>query len=108
MNRRFSVRFAIAALTFLAASASQAAGLAAAKEAAPPPPPLPTIKALSLQPDALTLKEGRDERRVLVWGKTEGDKLIDLTAQATFKSQSTNVEVSADGYIHPKAKGAAE
>jgi hypothetical protein len=107
MNRRLSIWFAIAAST-LAVPASQAAGPAAAKEAAPPPPPLPTVKALALQPDTLTLKDGRDEQRVLVWGKTEGDKLVDLTAQATFKSQSTNVEVAADGYIYPKAKGAAE
>ena len=47
-------------------------------------PPLPSIKALTLQPESLTLADGRDERRVLVWGKTEDDELIDLTGVSTF------------------------
>ena len=108
MNRRFGLRFAVAGLALVLASFCRGAGSAPSKEAAPPPPPLPTIHALTLQPEALTLQDGRDERRVLVWGKTEGDKLIDLTPQAAFQSQSTHVEVLADGYIRPKAKGAAE
>src|SRR5260221_3540532 len=72
---------------------------------AAPPPPLPAIKSLKLQPESLTLKDGRDERRVLVWGKTEGEKLIDLTSKAVLSSNSTNVEIDAQGYIRGKAKG---
>src|SRR6266700_1150576 len=72
------------------------------------PPPLPTIRSLKLEPAALTLKDGRDERRVLVSGRTEGDKSIDLTLQAVLKSDSPIIEVDAQGYIRPKAKGVAE
>src|SRR6185369_6477848 len=66
---------------------------------------LPAIHSLKLQPDSLVLKDGRDERRVLIWGKTEGDKLVDLTSQAVFKSESTNIEIDAQGYIRGKTKG---
>jgi hypothetical protein len=70
--------------------------------------PLPAIRALSLQPDSLKLRDGRDERRVLVFGKTEGGTLIDLTSEAVFKSESTNVDVDAQGYLKAKNAGAAE
>src|SRR5258708_20955974 len=73
-----------------------------------PRPPLPAIKSLKLQPEVLTLKDGRDERRVLVWGKTEGDKMIDLTSQALLKSDSTNVDIDPQGYVRGKAKGQGE
>jgi len=68
----------------------------------------PAFHSLKLHLDSLTLKDGRDERRVLIWGKTEGDKLVDLTSQAVFKSESTNIEIDAQGYIRGKAKGPAE
>src|SRR5213596_903068 len=71
-------------------------------------PPLPAIQSLKLQPDSLTLKDGRDERRVLVWGKTDSGKLLDLTSLAVLKPGSTNVEIDSLGYIRPKAKGSAE
>src|SRR5258707_12048552 len=70
--------------------------------------PMPAIHSLKLQPDSLTLKDGRDERRVLIWGKTEGDKLVDLTSQAVFTSESTNIEIDAQGYFRGKAKSQAE
>src|SRR5260221_14740753 len=70
-----------------------------------PPPPLPAIKFLKLQPESLALKDGRDERRVLVWGKTEGDKVIDLTSKAVLHSDSTNVEIDDQGYNRGKSKG---
>src|SRR3989440_2595340 len=85
---------------------------AAAESVAPAnvitPPPLPGIKSLKLQPDSMTLKDGRDERRVLVWGQADDGKLIDLTSKAVLKSESTNVEVDAQGYISAKAKGQGE
>src|SRR5262245_6712869 len=91
-------------------------GLALASAAAPaspattsvPAPPLPKIQSLKLEPPTLTLKDGRDERRVLVLGKTEGDSFIDLTPEATFKSEAPCVEVAPDGYMRPKSKGSAE
>lgn len=72
-----------------------------------PTPPMPAIKSLHLEPSALTLKNGRDERRVLVMGKTDAGKVIDLTSVATLKSESAALEVDAHGYIRAKAAGEA-
>lgn len=69
-----------------------------------PPPATPVIKSLHIEPSSLTLKNGRDERRVLVIGKTDTGKFIDLTSVATLKSESPAVEV-VDGYIRPKTTG---
>src|SRR5262245_65659906 len=71
-------------------------------------PPLPAIRGLALQPTSLRLLDGRDERRVLVLGKTDSGKLVDLTTHATFNTDSTNVEITADGYIKAKAEGDTE
>jgi hypothetical protein len=71
-------------------------------------PPLPAIRGVTLQPTSLRLLDGRDERRVLVLGKTDSGKFVDLTAQATFSTDSTNVEITADGYIKAKAEGDTE
>jgi len=71
-------------------------------------PPLPAILSLKLQPESLTLQDGRDERRILVWGKADGDKLIDLTSKAVLKAESTNVQIDAQGYIRPASKGTSE
>jgi hypothetical protein len=79
----------------------------AAKEASVEKPPLPPIAALELEPGSLKLKDGRDSRRVLVWGKTEDGRRVDLTSEAVFKGDAT-VEIGADKYIHPKSKGETE
>ena len=71
------------------------------------PPPLPSIKSLRLEPASLTLRNGRDERRVLVLGTTDSNYLIDLTSQALLTSESANVEVGTNGYLRAKAKGSA-
>ena len=70
-------------------------------------PPLPSIRALELRPAQLTLKDVRDERRVLVLGKIDGSNVVDLTSQASFTSESPAVEI-AGAYIRAKQKGAAE
>lgn len=70
-------------------------------------PPLPPIRSLELQPPRLTLRDVRDERRVLVLGKTDGNGVIDLTATAELKSESPLVEIDG-GYIRGKEKGATE
>ncbi len=101
------LQICLAALAFGFVSAGLAADSGASTNSAPPPP-LPAIQSLKLQPESLTLKDGRDERRILVWGKTDGDKLIDLTSRAVLKSECTNVEVDALGYICPKAAGKGE
>ena len=72
------------------------------------PAPLPAIRALKLEPATLTLRDGRDERRVLVWGKTADGNFLDLTSQATFKSTSSTLEVDASGYVRAKSKGLGE
>src|SRR5713101_895598 len=93
---------------FISALCCAGAGSPSPSAPAIAPPPLPTIRSLKLEPAALTLKDGRDERRVLVSGKTEGDKSVDLTLQAVLKTDSPIIEVDAQGYIRPKAKGTAE
>src|SRR5689334_14398430 len=93
---------ALALATFIASS--RAAGSADVKA---PPPPLPAIRSLVLQPAALVLKNGRDERRVIVSGVTEGGT-VDLTSLATLESAADCVEVSPSGYVRPKRAGSAE
>ena len=78
----------------------------AGKEAAPARPPLPQITALELEPSRLTLEDGRDERRVIVWGKTASGDLVDVSEEATLRSESPSVEVSGTSIL-PKAKGEA-
>jgi hypothetical protein len=70
-------------------------------------PPLPAISELELQPSSLTLEDGRDARRVLVWGKGADGVKVDLTSEALFKSDSATVEISGK-YIQPKSKGEGE
>ncbi len=106
MNPRIGIQICLAGLFLTTAAMVRAA--------APPPPasvetpPLPSLRALELQPASLTLKDSRDERRVLVWGKTDGGQRVDVTSLAVFKTESANVEIDAQGYIRPKQKGAAE
>ena len=108
MNRRVGFQFSLVGLALsLICSGHSAAQETSANNVAAPSP-LQAIRSLKLQPDVLTLKDARDERRVLVWGKTDGDKLIDLTAQAVLKSNSTNVAIDGQSYIRPHAKGTAE
>jgi hypothetical protein len=70
-------------------------------------PPLPPIRSLELQPAKLTLRDARDERRVLVLGKTDSGGVIDLTSEAVFKSESPSIEVES-GHIRAKQKGDCE
>src|SRR6187401_2633919 len=67
-------------------------------------PPLPAIRSLKVEPDALTLEDGLDARKVLVWGETDAKTRIDLTTQASLKSDSPNIEIDSDGFIVPKKK----
>src|SRR3979409_2029712 len=87
-------------LCLIANGVANAAESSSAVEA----PPLPKIIELKAQPAALPLLDGRDERRVLVLGKAEGDKWFDLTSAATLKAGSSVIEVD-HGFIKPKSKG---
>src|SRR5260370_12267036 len=107
MNRRRGFQLGWTGV-FISALCCAGAGSPSASGPAIAPPPLPAIRSLKLEPAALTLKDGRDERRVLVSGKTEGDKSIDLTLQAALNTDAPIIEVDAQGYIRPKAKGTAQ
>jgi hypothetical protein len=71
-------------------------------------PELPAITELELQPASLKLEDGRDARRVLVWGKTADGRRIDLTTEAKFSSESNLVAVEPDRFIAPKKTGRTE
>ena len=83
-----------------------ASALAAAAEKTQPPksPPVPAVRALKLEPASLTLADGRDERRVLVWGETASGQRVDLTPLVKIAADEV-VEVDAQGYLRGKKKG---
>ncbi len=70
-----------------------------------PAPSLPALQTLELDPASLVLHDGRDERRVLVWGKTSDGRKFDLTSQASLEPQNGVVSVDKDDYIRPREKG---
>jgi hypothetical protein len=76
-------------------------------EAGPAKPPLPEIQSISLEPNSLTLTDGRDSRQVLVWGLDAAGQKFDLSDVATFKSESPNVTVDADRFVSPVQAGDA-
>ncbi len=87
----------------------RAAQTAAANKTAPPPrPALPPLRSLKTEPASLTLEDGRDERRVLVWGESATGQRFDVTDDAVLKSESADIEIDNTGYIRPKAQGKAE
>ena len=84
-----------------------ACGAASPTAPGPTAPPLPAIRGLELRPARVTLKNLRDERRVLVLGRTDGTNFVDLTSQASLKATGTAVEV-AGSYLRARSKGSAE
>ena len=68
----------------------------------------PAVKALRLEPSSLALKDARDERRVLVLGKADGDKWIDLTSEAKLRTEAAFIKIDPVGYIRGTEKGTAE
>src|SRR5207244_11851691 len=70
-------------------------------------PVLPDNNSLKQEPASINLHDARDARKVLVWGEAEDHGRFDLTMQASLKSESPNVEIDSDGFIHPKQKGEA-
>src|SRR5687768_9563620 len=67
--------------------------------------PALAIKALRLEPAALKLQDARDERRVLVLGKVEGDQWIDLTSEAKLRTEAAFIKIDPAGYIRGADKG---
>lgn len=70
--------------------------------------PPAAIKELRLEPSQITLKDGRDERRVLVLGKTEAGNWIDLTSDAKLRSDAAFIKIDGLGYVRGTDKGKAE
>src|SRR3954451_20630353 len=102
------VRFGFAglALSFFLYGASGASTANDQKDVAPPP--LPKIVTLKLEPAKLALKDGRDERRVLVMGKAEAGNWIDLTSEAKLQTDSAALAIDSSGSIRAKTKGKGE
>src|SRR6266705_5495829 len=65
------------------------------------------IRKISLEPASLTLQDGRDARKVLVLGETAAKGRFDLTSVAVLKTDSPNIEIDFQGYIHARSKGLA-
>lgn len=107
MNRFSSACFGLSWLIFRLTETGFAASAASSgKETPPPAPPLPPIESIRLEPASVTLENGWDARRILVFGKTKSGDAIDLTGHASFKSESPNVETK-DRAVYPKNKGEA-
>ncbi|HEY2585659.1 MAG TPA: hypothetical protein VGI81_07840, partial [Tepidisphaeraceae bacterium] len=73
-----------------------------AAEKGPAKPALPEIRAIQVEPESLTLHDGRDERQVLVWGVAKDGQKFDLSDEATFTSDSDVAKVDADRFISPE------
>jgi hypothetical protein len=69
--------------------------------------PAPAVRKIKLEPESITLEDGRDTRKVLVFGETDAKARIDLTSGAVLKSDSPNIEIDSEGYIHGRSKGQA-
>lgn len=70
--------------------------------------PATPVKALRLEPAQITLKDGREERRVLVLGRTESGASIDLTSEARFRTDASFIKIDSAGYIRGTDKGKAD
>ena len=105
MNRQ--VVFCIA-LTLAGSLPPAGAAETAAKNVPPSRPALPPIRSLKMEPASLTLDDGRDERRVLIFGETATGQRFDLTDEAELKSDSANVEIENGGYIRARKQGGGE
>ena len=68
-------------------------------------PPLPNLRSLKLEPNRLTLLDGRDSRKVLVLGESADGSWVDLSSVARFKPESAALEADADGYLIPRQAG---
>ena len=66
-----------------------------------------TVRKLKLEPNQVTLQDGRDTRKVLVYGETEPKTWIDLTSVAVLTLDSPCVEIDSQGYLHARNKGQA-
>ena len=80
----------------------------AGKNVPPLKPALSPIRSLKVEPASLSLDDGRDERRVLIFGETTAGQRFDLTDEAVLKSDSPDIEIDKSGYIGARKAGSAE
>jgi hypothetical protein len=99
MKRFISLVFLLASGACVRAETAAAASV--------PKAPLPQVEKLVFEPASLTLEDGRDERRVIVWGVTKDGEKFDYSSEAKFTEDSPAIEISADGYVHATAAGEA-
>src|SRR5947207_884887 len=52
-------------------------------------PPAPAVRKIKLEPASITLEDGKDSRKILVFGETADKTRVDLTARAVLKSDSS-------------------
>ena len=102
------VLLSLGLVAFFALPHARAAQNATANKTAPPRPALPALRSLKTEPASLTLDDGRDERRVLVWGESASGERFDVTDEAVLKTESPDIEIESNGYIRPKGQGKAE
>jgi hypothetical protein len=67
--------------------------------------PLPPAASIQFEPPSLTLEDGRDERRFIVWGVTKDGEKFDLSSEAKITEDSPAIELTADGFVHATAAG---
>lgn len=77
-------------------------------EAGPAKPPVPAIDSLQLEPASVTLANVCDGRRVLVWGVAADGRKFDLSDEATFKCDSTNLVLDKENYVYPRPDATGE
>ena len=97
MNRNCIFSAIFLAGAFFHASAAPREGVSS--------PPIPKIVSIHVEPSALALLNGRDERRVLVIGETAAGQKIDLTGDAKLIAETPVVEIGEHNTIRPKSKG---
>ncbi len=80
-------------------------GTAAADEAAPKPLKIPKIVSLSVEPASLVLEDARDDRSIIVTGRTASGQSVDLSRIARLSPDSKIITVDSVGFVHPMRAG---
>ena len=75
------------------------------KAVIPKAPPFPRFRSVKVEPANLVLANGRDERRVLVWGETASGEKFDVSSLAKFEPAEDVVKLDAQGYCQAKRAG---
>src|SRR5690242_12253784 len=88
---RTGSRFLLAVTTGFVGSLAVSAAEPATKPLPKATPPQAALKSLRVFPPEVTLKGPRDKQQLIVLGEYQDSRQWDLTREATFQSQSTEV-----------------